>query len=48
MLMENKTGRIIAFSGGIDFEKQNQNHATQSVRSNGSTIETATCLWSSL
>jgi penicillin-binding protein 1B len=39
MLMENKTGRIIAFSGGIDFEKQNQNHATQSVRSNGSTMK---------
>ncbi|NCU16991.1 transglycosylase domain-containing protein [Pallidibacillus pasinlerensis] len=39
MLVENKTGRIIAFSGGLDFEKQNQNHATQSVRSNGSTMK---------
>lgn len=39
ILIENKTGAIISFVGGRDFEKQNLNHATQAYRSNGSTMK---------
>ncbi|MCU9614229.1 penicillin-binding protein [Caldibacillus lycopersici] len=39
MLIENNTGKIISFVGGRDFEKQNQNHATQGGRPNGSTMK---------
>lgn len=39
ILIENKTGKILSFVGGRDFEKQNLNHATQAYRSNGSTMK---------
>lgn len=39
ILIENKTGAIISFVGGRDFEQQNLNHATQAYRSNGSTMK---------
>lgn len=39
MLIENKTGRIFSFIGGIDYETENLNHATQAYRSNGSTMK---------
>lgn len=39
MMIENKTGRIISFVGGRDFESQQLNHATQAYRPNGSTMK---------
>jgi penicillin-binding protein 1B len=39
IMIENKTGRIISFIGGRDFEKEQLNHATSSYRSNGSTMK---------
>ncbi|WP_097148658.1 transglycosylase domain-containing protein [Ureibacillus acetophenoni] len=39
MLIENKTGRIISFVGGRDFEISELNYATQAYRSNGSTMK---------
>jgi penicillin-binding protein 1B len=38
-LIENKTGRIISFVGGRDYNKQQLNHATSAVRSNASTMK---------
>jgi penicillin-binding protein 1B len=39
MLIENKTGKIISFVGGRDYNKQQVNHATSSIRQNGSTMK---------
>lgn len=39
MLIENKTGRILAFVGGRDFRLEQTNHATSAKRSNGSTMK---------
>ncbi|MFI8574824.1 transglycosylase domain-containing protein [Rossellomorea aquimaris] len=39
IMIENKTGRIISFIGGRDFKTEQINHATQSLRSNGSTMK---------
>lgn len=39
MLIENKTGKIIGFIGGRDYEISTVNHATYSKRSNGSTMK---------
>lgn len=39
MLIENKTGKIISFVGGRDYNKQQLNHATSSIRQNGSTMK---------
>jgi penicillin-binding protein 1B len=39
IMIENKTGRIISFIGGRDFETEQLNHATSSYRSNGSTMK---------
>ncbi|WP_374720929.1 transglycosylase domain-containing protein [Peribacillus tepidiphilus] len=39
MLIENKTGRIISFVGGRDHDREETNHATSSVRPNGSTMK---------
>lgn len=39
MLIENKTGAIIAFVGGRDYNRESLNHATQALRSTGSTIK---------
>jgi penicillin-binding protein 1B len=39
MLIENKTGKIISFVGGRDYNKQNLNHATSAIRQNGSTMK---------
>jgi penicillin-binding protein 1B len=39
MLIENKTGKIISFVGGRDYNKQQLNHATSSKRQNGSTMK---------
>ena len=39
MLIENATGKIIAFAGGSDYERNNINHATKIYRSNGSTMK---------
>ena len=39
VLMENDTGKILAFVGGRDFENEELNHATQGRRSNGSTMK---------
>ncbi|MFP3360561.1 penicillin-binding transpeptidase domain-containing protein, partial [Planococcus sp. SIMBA_143] len=39
VMIENKTGRIISFIGGRDFKLEQINHATQSHRSNGSTVK---------
>ncbi|WRP05744.1 transglycosylase domain-containing protein [Rossellomorea aquimaris] len=39
MMIENKTGRIISFIGGRDFKTEQINHATQALRSNGSTMK---------
>ncbi|MCH1627576.1 transglycosylase domain-containing protein [Ferdinandcohnia quinoae] len=38
-LLENKTGRIISFVGGRDFEREQTNHALGSTRPNGSTMK---------
>ena len=39
IMIENKTGRILSFIGGRDFETIELNHATQAYRSNGSTMK---------
>ncbi|WP_010174273.1 transglycosylase domain-containing protein [Bacillus coahuilensis] len=39
LLIENKTGKILSFVGGRDFELENINHATQTTRQNGSTMK---------
>ncbi len=39
ILIENKTGKIISFVGGRDFKREQTNHATASLRSNGSTMK---------
>ncbi|MDQ0196976.1 transglycosylase domain-containing protein [Neobacillus ginsengisoli] len=38
-LIENKTGAIISFVGGRDYNKQQLNHATSAIRQNGSTMK---------
>ncbi|MBT2683994.1 transglycosylase domain-containing protein [Bacillus sp. ISL-37] len=39
VLIENKTGKMISFVGGRDFDIQQRNHATDSPRQNGSTMK---------
>jgi penicillin-binding protein len=39
ILIENKTGKIISFVGGRDYNRQQLNHATNAVRQNGSTMK---------
>ncbi|WP_066370098.1 transglycosylase domain-containing protein [Neobacillus fumarioli] len=39
MLIENKTGKIISFVAGRDFQRQQLNHATSALRQNGSTMK---------
>lgn len=39
MMIENNTGRILAFVGGRDHNEEEVNHATQSFRQNGSTMK---------
>jgi len=39
VLIENKSGKIISFVGGRDFNREQINHATAAVRSNGSTMK---------
>ncbi len=39
VVIENKTGRILSFVGGRDFNIEALNHATQAYRSNGSTMK---------
>lgn len=39
ILIENKTGAIISFVGGRDYNREATNHATSSVRPNGSTMK---------
>ncbi|MDR7000533.1 transglycosylase domain-containing protein [Neobacillus niacini] len=39
ILIENKTGKIISFVGGRDYDKQQLNHATSAIRQNGSTMK---------
>ena len=39
ILIENKTGKILSFVGGRDFEITELNHATQAYRPNGSTMK---------
>ncbi|MFS0864521.1 transglycosylase domain-containing protein [Fredinandcohnia sp. 179-A 10B2 NHS] len=39
VLIENKTGKIISFVGGRDFEREQTNHALKAKRSNGSTMK---------
>ena len=39
ILIENKTGKIISFVGGRDFDREQTNHATSALRSNGSTMK---------
>lgn len=39
MLIENKTGKILSFVGGRNYKKQQLNHATSSIRQNGSTMK---------
>lgn len=39
VLIDNKTGRILSFIGGRDFNISQVNHATQAYRSNGSTMK---------
>ena len=39
VLMENATGKILAFVGGRDYKVEALNHATQGRRSNGSTMK---------
>ncbi|MCF6138245.1 transglycosylase domain-containing protein [Pseudalkalibacillus berkeleyi] len=39
VLLDNKTGAIISFVGGRDYYQENLNHATQSIRPNGSTMK---------
>lgn len=39
ILIENATGKILSFVGGRDFNREQINHATQTLRSNGSTMK---------
>lgn len=39
VLIENKSGRVLSFVGGRDFEIEELNHATQAPRQNGSTMK---------
>lgn len=39
MMIENKTGKILSFVGGRDYEISKVNYATQGFRSNGSTMK---------
>jgi penicillin-binding protein 1B len=39
VLIENKTGKIISFVAGRDYEREQLNHATSAVRQNGSTMK---------
>ena len=39
ILIENKTGKIISFVGGRDYNREQLNHATDAYRSNGSTMK---------
>lgn len=39
ILIENKTGKIISFVGGRDYKREQLNHATNAIRSNGSTMK---------
>ncbi|MEO4051915.1 transglycosylase domain-containing protein [Solibacillus sp. CAU 1738] len=39
IMIDNKTGRILSFIGGRDFEVEETNHATRAYRSNGSTMK---------
>ncbi len=39
ILIENKTGKILSFVGGRDFQLEQTNHATQAKRPNGSTMK---------
>ncbi|TCN24410.1 transglycosylase domain-containing protein [Mesobacillus foraminis] len=39
ILIENKTGKIISFVGGRNFEREQLNHATDAKRQNGSTMK---------
>ncbi|WP_335871292.1 transglycosylase domain-containing protein [Bacillus sp. 2205SS5-2] len=39
IMIENKSGKILSFVGGRDFELEQINHATQSIRQNGSTMK---------
>lgn len=39
ILIENRTGKILSFVGGRDFQITELNHATQAFRSNGSTMK---------
>ncbi|SDK43829.1 transglycosylase domain-containing protein [Sediminibacillus albus] len=39
MLIENKTGKIISFLGGRGYDTSEVNHATDTVRNNGSTMK---------
>ncbi|CAM5221884.1 peptidoglycan glycosyltransferase OS=Ureibacillus acetophenoni OX=614649 GN=SAMN05877842_102533 PE=4 SV=1 [Ureibacillus acetophenoni] len=39
MLIENKTGKILSFVGGRDFDISELNYSTQAYRSNGSTMK---------
>ncbi len=39
ILIENKTGKIISFVGGRNYEQEQLNHATSAVRQNGSTMK---------
>ncbi len=38
-MIENSTGKILSFVGGRDYEKNQVNHATDTKRSNGSTMK---------
>ena len=38
-VIENSTGKVLAFIGGMDYKKQQLNHATRTRRSPGSTIK---------
>jgi penicillin-binding protein 1B len=39
VMIDNKTGAILSFVGGRDYDKSQTNHATQSQRGNGSTMK---------
>lgn len=39
IMIENKSGKILSFVGGRDFDLSNVNHATQAYRANGSTMK---------
>ncbi|MFB6467646.1 transglycosylase domain-containing protein [Cytobacillus sp. Hz8] len=39
ILIENKTGKILSFVGGRDFDREQLNHAMSAKRSNGSTMK---------